>query len=372
MPWEVAVRWRGLVAPLLVAALALGTTGCGSQVPTGAVNLPSGFDLQAHRGGRDARPENTLPAFAYALSVGVTTLEMDIVISEDGVPMVSHNTELRTYLAKNSWGNYVTSGEQPDIRYTKVADLKKFDLGAMSPDAPYGYWDAHGVTQKQIPGTRIPTLAEVLQLVQDWGNDEVFLSIETKSMPYPVDPANPTPQAWVRAVYDVVAEFNMQDRVMLQSFDWRTLKEMKRVDPRIATVALTAYQPSWNAEGVEGDYQWPDRDEPSPWMGGLDIKDFGGDPVKAAAAIDADIFSTYYTELSTAIVQQAHALGMRVVPYTVNDPEQMRALITMGVDGIITDRPATLRSVMTQLGMPLPPKDRSPEGKPYFSGTDGL
>lgn len=176
----------------------------------------------------------------------------------------------------------------------------------------------------------------------------------------------------VRAVYDVVAEFNMQDRVMLQSFDWRTLKEMKRVDPRIATVALTANQPSWNAEGGEGDYQWPDRDEPSPWMGGLDIKDFGGDPVKAAAAIDPDIFSTYYTELSTAIVQQAHALGMRVVPYTVNDPEQMRALITMGVDGIITDRPATLRSVMTQLGMPLPPKDRSPEGKPYFSGTDGL
>jgi len=103
------VRWRGLVAPLLVAALALGTTGCGSQVPTGAVNLPSGFDLQAHRGGRDARPENTLPAFAYALSVGVTTLEMDIVISEDGVPMVSHNAKLRTYLAKNSWGKYVTS-----------------------------------------------------------------------------------------------------------------------------------------------------------------------------------------------------------------------------------------------------------------------
>lgn len=77
-----------------------------------------------------------------------------------------------------------------------MADLKKFDLGAMSPDAPYGYWDAHGVTQKQIPGTRIPTLAEVLQLVQDWGNDEVFLSIETKSMPYPVNPANHTPQAW--------------------------------------------------------------------------------------------------------------------------------------------------------------------------------
>jgi len=367
-----AVRSKRLITAGLLMLATLVATACGSQVPTGAVNLPSGFDLQAHMGGRDARPENTLPAFAYALSVGVTTLEMDMVITADGVPVVHHSNKLSTYLAKNPWGKFLTTDEQPDIRYTTLADLKKYDLSSMSPDAPYGYFESHGKTQKPIPGTTIATLEEVFQLVKDWGNNNVFLSIETKSTPYVVNPANPTPEDWVRTFYDLVTEYGLQDRVMLQSFDWRTLVAMKEIDPRIATIALTANQPVWNTEGDEGDYQWLDRGRPSPWMAGLDLKDYGNDPVKAAHAIGADIYSTYYKELTPQAIAQAHALGMRVVPFTVNDPVQMRRMIEMGVDGLITDRPATLREVMEELGMSLPAADPAPEGKPFFSGTDGV
>ena len=365
-------RLRHFLGPVLVVAVTLGAVGCSSETPSGPVNLPSGFDLQAHMGGRDARPQNTLPAFAYALSVGVTTLEMDVVITADDVPVINHNRRVSWFLAKNPWGRFLSTDEEPDIRYTTLEDLRKFDVGAMSPDAPYGYWEAHGKTQKPVPGVTIPTLEEVFQLVKDWGNDDVFLSLETKSTPYVVNPANPTPEEWTHAIYDLAVEYDLQDRIMIQSFDWRTLQEMKRIDPRVATVALTANQPSWNLEGDEGDYQWPDADRPSPWMAGLDLKDFGNSPVQAAAAIDADVYSPYYKEVTPEVIQEAHSLGMRVTPYTVNDAEQMRALIAMGVDGIITDRPATLRAVMEELGMPLPPMDPAPEGKPYFTGLDGL
>jgi len=292
---------------------------------------------------------------------------MDVVITADGVPVVSHNSRVFWYLARNEWGRFLTVEEEPDIRYMTVEDLKRFDLGEMSPDAPYGYWDAHGKTQTPVPGTEMPTLEEVFRLVRDWGNDDVFFNIETKSTPYLVNPANPSPAEWVEKIYGLAVEYGVEDRLMFQSFDWRTIREMKEVDPRVATVALTAHQPSWNVEGDEGDYQWRESGEASPWMGGLNLADFGGSAVRAAAAAGADVYSPYYKEVTPAVVAEARELGLRVVPYTVNDADQMRALIDMGVDGIITDRPSTLRTVMAELGLPLPDADPAPDGKPYFT-----
>lgn len=336
------------------------------------MNLPSGFDLEAHRGGRDSRPENTLPAFAYALAIGVTTLETDAQITADGVVVLSHNRNVPWYMAKSSSGRFIVADQQPDIPFWTLEQLKGFDLGAMSPNAPFGYWDAHGRTQKQVPGTRITTLEELFQLIKAWGNDKVFVNIETKSLAYPVVVGNPNPEEWVSKIYDLAVKYGMEDRVMIQSFDWRTLVQMKKVDPRVATVALTANQPSWNEEGDEGDYQWPNRSKPSPWMAGLDIKDFGGDAVKAARKIGADVFAPYEEEVNRRVVSQAHGLGMQVVPYTVNEPKRMRELIRMGVDGIITDRPATLRRICEQLGVPVPSPDPAPRNKPHYSGVDGL
>ena len=135
----------------LIVAQCLAWTGfacaAGSELPVVSV----GFDLQAHRGGRDARPENTLEAFAYALAIGVTTLELDMQITGDGIVVVRHNKDIPWYMAKNTWGKFLVSDEQPDIRFWSLSDLKQFDLGEMSPNAPYGYWKNHGATQKVAP-----------------------------------------------------------------------------------------------------------------------------------------------------------------------------------------------------------------------------
>ncbi len=367
------MKFKGMGLTLVLALLvSQGLVSCSAPPVTTAVHLPTGFDLEAHRGGRDARPENSLSAFAYALAVGVTTLEMDMQITSDGVIVVRHNRIIPWYEAKNSWGKFLVSDEQPDIETRTYDELKAYDLGGISPNAPFGYWDSHGVSQKQIQGTQITSLEEVFQLVRDWGNDSVFFNIETKSNPYPDHKQAVSPQAWVSKFYELVKKYGLTDRVMLQSFDWRTLVEMKKLDPSIPTVALTANQPSWNMEGDEGDYQWKGRAEPSPWMAGLDIDDFAGDIVKAADAIGADVISPYESEVTPSVVTEAHQLGMRVVPYTVNDPIRMKELILMQVDGIITDRPATLRAICQEMGIPVPAADPAPAKKPYFSGTEGL
>jgi glycerophosphoryl diester phosphodiesterase len=102
------------------------------------------------------------------------------------------------------------------------------------------------------------------------------------------------------------------------------------------------------------------------------ISKTSADIIKAAHAIKADVIAPYHSELTKELIAEAHSLGMRVVPYTVNEPARMKELIKMGVDGIITDRPATLRLICQELGIKLPAPDPNPAGKPYFTGVDGL
>jgi glycerophosphoryl diester phosphodiesterase len=151
---------------------------------------------------------------------------------------------------------------------------------------------------------------------------------------------------------------------MLQSFDWRTLKEMKKLDPKITLVALTCEQPSWGADSICRQVGKPGA---SPWMAGLDIDAFNGNYIKAAQAIGADVVSPYWEELSNEMVNEAHELGMKVVPWTVNSPEKMNMLINMGVDGIITDKPWVLRELLIKRGMPVAEPTVN-SNSPYHTG----
>lgn len=318
--------------------------------------------LIAHRGTRDARPENTLEAFAYALSIGVTALETDVQITADGVPVLSHSRIVPWYLAKNEWGHYLSTDEQPTITHTCLSHLKQLDFSKMSEHAPFGEWERHGKTQRTgLTGqpTRLATLEELFQLVHLWGNEEVELCIEAKSIPYPNVP-NPSPEEWVHAIYDLACAYGMVDRIYLQSFDWRVLVAAKRIDPKIRTVALTANQPEWNLEGDEGDYQ------NERWMG------CEGDPIELASSIGAYIYAPYEKTVTRELINRVHSLGMHLIPYTVNDEKRMRELIEMGVDGILTDRPKQARAVMEGMGISLPQPDPNPQGKPFFTGTEGV
>lgn len=324
------------------------------------------FDLEAHRGGRDVRPENTLYSYAYAIELGATSIECDMQLTKDGQIVMSHNPILNSDITRDENGNYIENNKY-DIRLMTVDELKKFDVGVMDPNCGE-YYDLHGKTQFTYDA-KIPTLEELMQLIQSYGDKNIVLNIETKSYPDPASAGyknNADPKKFVEVFNNIVKKYDMEDRVVLQSFDWQTLIEMKKLNPNISTSALWQEQPSW---GRDSESLRRYEKKKSPWLGGLDIKDYQGNPVKAAHAIGADIISPYYTEISKQDVDEAHSLGMKVVPWTVNNEKDMNMLLDMGVDGIISDKPWLLKQVLEKRNIKL----HTPTinvNSPYHTGTD--
>lgn len=324
------------------------------------------FDLEAHRGGRDIRPENTLYSYAYAIELGATSIECDMQLTKDGQIVMSHNPILNSDITRDENGNYIENNKY-DIRLMTVDELKKFDVGVMDPNCGE-YYDLHGKTQFTYDA-KIPTLEELMQLIQSYGDKNIVLNIETKSYPDPASAGyknNADPKKFVEVFNNIVKKYNMEDRVVLQSFDWQTLIEMKKLNPNISTSALWQEQPSW---GRDSESLRRYEKKKSSWLGGLDIKDYQGNPVKAAHAIGADIISPYYTEISKQDVDEAHSLGMKVVPWTVNNEKDMNMLLDMGVDGIISDKPWLLKQVLEKRNIKLHTPTVNVDS-PYHTGTD--
>lgn len=324
------------------------------------------FDLEAHRGGRDVRPENTLYSYAYAIELGATSIECDMQLTKDGQIVMSHNPILNSDITRDENGNYIENNKY-DIRLMTVDELKKFDVGVMDPNCGE-YYDLHGKTQFTYDA-KIPTLEELMQLIQSYGDKNIVLNIETKSYPDPASAGyknNADPKKFVEVFNNIVKKYDMEDRVVLQSFDWQTLIEMKKLNPNISTSALWQEQPSW---GRDSESLRRYEKKKSPWLGGLDIKDYQGNPVKAAHAIGADIISPYYTEISKQDVDEAHSLGMKVVPWTVNNEKDMNMLLDMGVDGIISDKPWLLKQVLEKHNIKLHTPTVNVDS-PYHTGTD--
>jgi glycerophosphoryl diester phosphodiesterase len=305
-----------------------------------AIRRLTPFDIEAHRGGRSLRPENTLPSFANALSMGVDTLELDLGVTRDGVVVVSHERGLNPDLARAPDGHYIPA-EIPLVQLT-LAELKRYDVGQIRPGSAYA---AKFPDQLAVPGTRIPTLAEVFALVRRSGDRHVRLNVETK-----IDPARPDesldPQRFVTAVLDLLRREQFSDRIMIQSFDWRTLLLVQKQAPAIPTVYLTQ-QAEPDANIYAG--------KPSPWTAGFDPRDHGGSVPRTIKAAGGAIWSPCYRDVDAQSIAEAHQLGLPVVVWTVNRPEDMAHLIDMGVDGIISDRPDLLRAAAAKKGIPLPP-----------------
>lgn len=324
------------------------------------------FDLEAHRGGRDVRPENTLYSYAYAIELGATSIECDMQLTKDGQIVMSHNPILNSDITRDENGNYIENNKY-DIRLMTVDELKKFDVGVMDPNCGE-YYDLHGKTQFTYDA-KIPTLEELMQLIQSYDDKNIVLNIETKSYPDPASAGyknNADPKKFVEVFNNIVKKYDMEDRVVLQSFDWQTLIEMKKLNPNISTSALWQEQPSW---GRDSESLRRYEKKKSPWLGGLDIKDYQRNPVKAAHAIGADIISPYYTEISKQDVDEAHSLGMKVVPWTVNNEKDMTMLLDMGVDGIISDKPWLLKQVLEKRNIKLHTPTVNVDS-PYHTGTD--
>jgi glycerophosphoryl diester phosphodiesterase len=300
----------------------------------------AGFDLEGHRGARGLAPENTLAAFRRALDLGVTTLETDLGVTRDGVLVISHERFLNPDLVRTSDGRWLPE-RGPPIHALTLAELARYDIGRTNPATRYAQQFPE---QRAVDGERFPTLRELFDLVKAH-RTPVRLNLETK-----LDPAHPEdtvdPATFARLVVDAVRNAHLEDRVTVQSFDWRTLREVKKLAPSIATACLTS-------ETSDSDNVLPSASGASAWTAGH-LRDYGSSVPRLAHAAGCAIWSPLDRNVTPVAIGQAHALGLQVLPWTVNDPATMARLIDEGADGLITDYPDRLRKVMAEKGLPLP------------------
>lgn len=298
------------------------------------------FDLEAHRGGRALLPENTLPAFANALSMGVDTLELDAGVTADGEVIISHERGLNPDLARDAGGAYVVPPGTPFVKL-QLADVRAYDVGQIRPDSSYA---KQFPDQRAVPGTRIPTLGELFALVRKAGNTRVRFNIETK-----IDPNHPDesldPRGFVAKLLGLIEAEGFSDRVMIQSFDWRTLLLVQQQAPTIPTVYLTLQRGSGQTVAL---------DKATNWTAGFSPADHGGSLPRTIKAAGGAVWSPYFGDVTEAVISEAHTLGLRIVVWTVNKREDMARMIELGVDGIISDRPDLLRQVAGEKGIALP------------------
>lgn len=279
--------------------------------------------VHGHRGARALRPENTLPAFEYAIAQGVDVLELDLAVTKDNVLVVSHYPSLKASFP----GERVCTGPElkPEtpIRTMTLAEVKQYDCGATAnPRFP---------KQVAVPGTKVPTFDEVLALADHATGSSFQFNVETKSFPNHPE-LTPTPAEFVRLIVEAVKRHKLEPRIILQSFDFRTLAEMKKQDPAIRLSALVSNSKYDAMMGITD----PD-------------KDFGS----IARKTGANIVSPDTSLVTAEQVAAAHKAGAEVAPYTINDPAEWQRLVDCKVDAIITDDPAALLAWLRAKNPPL-------------------
>lgn len=308
---------------------------CGRMLSLAAALLCGGgasaFDLQGHRGARGLAPENTLAAFERALAIGVTTLETDVHLSADGVPVLHHDPRLNPDHTRDAGGAWIAA-PGPLLKDLSLAQLQAYDVGRARP----GSATANTFPGQQArDGERIPTLAQLFALVKARGATQVRFNLEVKMHPQRPDERPPW-QLIVDALLAEVKAAGMEGRVTVQGFDWRALQRVHEHAPGLSTACLSSQSPRFDtvASGL--------------WTAGLTLAVHGSVPgmVKAAGCT---IWSPNHADLSEALVHQAQALGLQVLPWTVNEPADIARLIGWRVDGLISDHPERVRAVQSGL-----------------------
>lgn len=257
-----------------------------------------GIEVHGHRGARAVRPENTLPAFEYAIAAGVDVLELDLAVTKDDVLVVSHDPRMNPAYCEGP----PTSTRV--IREMTLSELRQWDCGR-KPNREFP-------KQVAVPGTRVPTLDEVLALAP---RGKFHFNIETKISPKTPELA-PTPEVFAKLLADALTRHKLVGRTIVQSFDFRTLHAMKQLLPQVRLSALYS--------GVPRDF------------------------VKIAREAGAGIVSPHFRLVTAAEVKKAHDAGLVVVPWTANTPNDWRKLVDAGVDAIITDDPTELIAWLKQ------------------------
>lgn len=302
------------------------------------------FDLQGHRGARGLWPENTLAGFARTIELGVCALELDCGVTRDGVVVVSHDPELNPDCTRDARGRFLEGTGAP-LCTLSFEELAAYDVGRLRPGSAYA---ARFPAQQALDGERIPRLTDVLTLVRTHGRGRVRACLEVKT--FPEEPHRTlAPEPFVAALKRDIETTGTAELVAVIAFDWRVIACAQRLMPKVPTTALTEEQQG-------GDTVRIGAARPSPWLGGLNPAQFGGSIAALVKASGAGTWGPDYLDVTAERVKEMHALGIRVVPWTVNEPADMQHLLTCKVDGMVSDRPDRLRAFLEGQGMPLPPR----------------
>jgi glycerophosphoryl diester phosphodiesterase len=269
------------------------------------------LDIQGHRGARGLFPENTLEGFRAAAALGVTAFELDVGLTRDGVVVVNHDPALNPDIVRGPSGAWL-SKRGPTIWSLTHAELTRHDVGRLRRGSRTA---ALFPDQQPHDGAPIPTLAAVLA-----GLPKTRFTVEVKT-----DPAHPdwtaSAQALADATVAVIDDAGAVGRVIVEAFDWRVQPHIRQTRPDIRLAWLT------RAETIRDAALW--------WNGTVP----GSSVPAAVAAEGGPVWAPDHTTLTLTEIEEAHELGLIVLPWTVNRPYDMRRLIDWGVDGLISDRP---------------------------------
>ncbi len=310
----------------------------------------------AHRGGAGLWPENTLEAFSRAIEEGVDGVELDVHLTRDGILVIHHDESLKPAIARGPDGLWL-SRPTPLIKELTLADLERYDVGRLRPGSRYG---SRYPKQTPMDGARIPTLDQLLVLVKEKAGAHFRLYIELKTALLDLS-QSASPEELASAAVTLVRHHQLETQTTFVSFDWRALARAKSLAPEIANAFTTLpfheidpADSSANADkpGTEGALIRTASARGAPWCAGYDWhaqrgSSFAKCMIRAIAAAPADGWFAWYGDVTPETVELARNFGLTVSCWTVDDPADMRRLAGLGVDAILTDRPDTLKVVLS-------------------------
>ena len=276
--------------------------------------------------------ENSISGLKYAFDLGIRAVEFDVVISKDNIPVLFHDYRLNPDLVKDSSGNWITDKNMKlkDLTYEEIS---KYTIESVKPDTKYA---KRFKNQQSAKGEKIPKLTDFFKLVNEDKYKDAFLNLEIKST-LTQENVTPNPEKMVSLILKDVKEFNLEDRTLITSYDWRILYELKKQNPNILRGFITLQQdlPTTKKNVYEN----------SPWM----VKKYPMEELfllpNIIKSLEGHVWSVFYRDLTKQNVELAHKHGLATCVWTVNREKDIIRMIEYGVDGIITDYPKKVQEI---------------------------
>ncbi len=300
------------VATLLLYTLLAGCATAGEETRGQAIDSAQSIDLQGHRGARGLLPENTVPSLLLAVDLGVSTVELDVVIASDSQVVVSHEPWFSHEICTKPDGVPVTESEARELNIFRMnySEVKRYDCGSRGNER---------FPQQRKMAVSKPLLSDAIEAVERHAattdRTPVYYNVEIKSRLEGDNNYHPAPATFARLVYQVLLDTDVLERSTIQSFDPRSLEAVRRIDSSV-TLALLVDNELGLADNL------------------------------ARLSFRPEIYSPNYRLVDRSLVDAVHAMGVRVIPWTVNETAEMESLLHLGVDGIITDYPDRGRVVV--------------------------